>query len=85
MGANDAEIFSLLRKVGESVARIDERTERIDRDVRNNHTDHEVRIRTLERESDKRKGVVAAIVFFVSVAFQGVIWAIKHIFGGGGT
>ena len=31
MGANDGEIFSLLRKVGEGVVRIDERTERTER------------------------------------------------------
>ena len=85
MGANDGEIFSQLRKVGEVVVRIDERTERIDRDMREHHADHEARLRALERENDKRTGVVAGIVVVVSVAFQGVIWAIKHFFGDAGT
>ena len=99
MGANDHEIFSLLRKVGEGVVRIDERTERIDRDMREHHadhearlrnlelstakqTDHETRIRTLENESNKRKGIVAAIVIGVSAVFQGLAWCVKHFFGG---
>lgn len=99
MGQNDSEIFSLLRKVGEGVVRIDERTERIDRDMREHHadhearlrnlelstakqTDHETRIRTLENESNKHKGIVAAIVIGVSAVFQGLAWCVKHFFGG---
>ena len=102
MGANDSEIFSLLRKVGEGVVRIDERTERIDRDMREHHADHEARlrnlelktagndnleprIRSLEDDNNKRKGIVAAIVIGVSAVFQGLIWCIKHFFGGGAS
>lgn len=81
-GNNDAEVFSRLRVIGEAVARIDERTERMDKDARDHHQDHETRIRALERDNDKRKGVMAAIVVGVSVAFQGLAWLIKHIFGG---
>lgn len=82
MGANDSEIFSRLRQIGEVMARIDERTERMDKDARDHHQDHETRIRALERDNDKRKGVMAAIVVGVSAAFQGLAWLIKHIFGG---
>lgn len=81
-GNNNAEVSSRLRVIGEAVARIDERTERMDKDARDHHQDHETRIRALERDNDKRKGVMAAIVVGVSVAFQGLAWLIKHIFGG---
>jgi hypothetical protein len=39
----------------------------------------------LERDNDKRKGVMAAIVVGVSAVFQGLIWCIKHFFGGGAS
>ena len=57
MGENATEIFERLSRIEQGVARIDERTERHDRD----HSDHEVRIRALERDNDKRKGVMAAL------------------------
>jgi hypothetical protein len=82
MGQNDGEIFTRLREIGEGVVRIDERTQRMDADMREHHADHEVRIRTLERDNDKRKGVMAAIVIGVSAVFQGLVWCIKHFFGG---
>lgn len=34
MGQNDSEIFSRLREIGEGVVRIDERTQRMDADMR---------------------------------------------------
>ena len=71
-----------LREIGEGVVRIDERTRRMDNDMREHHADHEARIRTLERDNDKRKGVMAAIVVGVSAVFQGLIWLVKHFFGG---
>lgn len=99
MGQNDSEIFSRLREIGEGVARIDERTERIDRDMRDHHADHETRlrtlelktansddhekrIRTLEDDTNRRKGIVAAIVIGVSAVFQGLMWCFKHFLGG---
>lgn len=82
MGANDAEIFSRLRDLGEVMARVDERTKRMDEEMRDHHADHEARLRALERDNDKRKGVIAAIVFGVSIAFQGIVWVFKHFFGG---
>jgi hypothetical protein len=78
MGEN-AEIFERLSRIEQTCARIDERTERHDRD----HSDHEERIRALERESDKRKGILAALSFFSSVVGAVLAWVFKAIFGGG--
>ena len=75
MGENNAEIFQRLGKIEQTLARIDERTK--------SHGDHEERIRTLERESDRHKGVIAAVGFFGSTIGAGLMWLFKHIFGGG--
>lgn len=77
--SENAEIFERLSRIEQTCARIDERTERHDRD----HSDHEDRIRALERESDKRKGVLAALSFFSSVVGAVLAWVFKAIFGGG--
>lgn len=82
MGANDGEIFARLREIGEAVARIDERTRRIDEDMRSHHTDHETRIRGLERDGDKRKGAMA-VVGSLGGIFGGIVaWICKVIWGG---
>ena len=75
---NDAEIFSRLREIGECVARIDERTEIF----ADKHRDHEKRIRDLERESDKRKGVLAVVSSLGGIVGAGIMWLVKLIFGG---
>ena len=80
MGENATEIFERLSRIEQGVARIDERTERHDRD----HSDHEVRIRALERDNDKRKGVMAALSLFASVVGGAIVWLFKTLFGGGG-
>lgn len=77
--AAESEIFDRLSRIEQTLARIDERTATMTA----NHADHETRIRALERDNDKRKGVVAAIVVGVSAAFQGIAWLLKHLFGGG--
>ena len=77
MGEN-AEIFERLSRIEQIVARIDERTKAHD----SAHSDHETRIRSLERESDKRKGVIAALSFFSSVVGAILMWLFKSIFGG---
>ena len=84
MGENDGEIFSRLREIGEGVARIDERTARIDGDMREHHADHETRIRALERESDKRKGALAAVGSLGGAVGAAIMWLVKVVFGGGG-
>ena len=77
MGESNTEIFERLGRIEQTLARIDERTSRHE----TAHGDHEQRIRALERDNDKRKGVMAAIVIGVSAAFQGLMWCIKHFFG----
>ena len=42
-----------------------------------------LRTRALERESDKRKGVMAALSLFSSIVGGALVWLFKHIFGGG--
>ena len=74
-----AEIYERLNRIEQTCVRIDERTARHDRD----HDDHEKRIRTLERESDKRKGVVAALSFFSSIVGAVLMWLFKAVFGSG--
>lgn len=78
MGANDNEIFSRLLSIDKTVSRIDERTEQMQKTA----GDHEQRIRNLERESDKRKGLIAAVSSFGGIVGAGVMWLIKQIFGG---
>lgn len=78
MGEN-AEIYERLRGIEQTLARIDERTKA----SADKHGDHEERIRTLERDNDKRKGVVAALSFFSSVVGAVLMWLFKAVFGGG--
>lgn len=78
MPDNDAEIFNRLGRIEQGVARIDERTGQMAK----NHEDHEKRIRDLERESDKRKGMLAAVSSLGGIIGAGVMWIIKSIFGG---
>lgn len=77
MGEN-AEIFERLSRIEQIVARIDERTKAHD----SAHSDHEKRIRDLERENDKRKGMIAALSFFSSVVGAALAWLFKVLFGG---
>ena len=77
MGEN-VEIFERLGRIEQTMARIDERTSRHD----DSHNDHESRIRTLERESDKRKGVMAALSLFSSIVGGALVWLFKMVFGG---
>jgi hypothetical protein len=78
MGEN-ADIFERLRSIEQIVARIDERTKTHD----SSHRDHERRIRDLERDNDKRKGVMATLSLFSSVVGGVLVWIFKSIFGGG--
>ena len=78
MGEN-AEIFERLSRIEQIVARIDERTKTHD----SAHSDHEQRIRALERDNDKRKGMIAALSFFSSVVGAALAWLFKFLFGGG--
>lgn len=77
MGEN-AEIFERLTRIEQIVARIDERTKMHD----SAHSDHEKRIRDLERDNDKRKGMIAALSFFSSIVGAALAWIFKAVFGG---
>lgn len=79
--AESTETYERLSRIEQIVARIDERTERHDRD----HSDHEGRIRALERDNDKRKGVMAALSFFSSLVGGALVYLFKVLFGGGGN
>ena len=76
--SNDREIFDRLSRIEQTLARIDERTARHE----NDHNDHEQRIRQLERDNDKRKGIMAALSFFSSVVGGVLVWLFKVFFGG---
>lgn len=82
MGANDREIFDKLNHQGETLARIDERTERMDREWKESRSDHEGRIRRLELDNEKRKGVAAAIGAVAGLVVQGLVALFKHLTGG---
>jgi len=77
--AENAEIFERLSRIEQIVARIDERTKAHD----SAHSDHEQRIRALERDNDKRKGVMATLSLFSSVVGGALVWLFKSLFGGG--
>lgn len=79
--SDNAEIFERLNRIEQTLARIDERTSRHD----SAHSDHEQRIRALERDNDKRKGVVAALSLFSSIVGGALVWLFKTMFGGGGN
>ena len=77
--AAESEMLERLSRIEQGVARIDERTKRHAQD----HIDHEERIRALERDNDKRKGVMAALALFSSVVGSALVYLFKVLFGGG--
>lgn len=81
MGETNTEIFERLSRIEQIVARIDERTSSHSAA----HADHEKRIRALERDNDKRKGVMAALSFFSSLVGGALVYLFKVLFGGGGN
>ena len=82
MANNEPQIFGRLNIIDTTLARLDERTERMDREWKDNRSDHEVRIRTLEQENAKRKGVAAALSSIGGVVGAFAMWLLQHIFGG---
>lgn len=79
MAGNDREIFEKLTKQGETLARIDERTERMDREWKDSRADHETRLRHLEADNEKRKGIAAAIGAVATLAVNGLIALFKYL------
>ena len=79
MAGDNSEIYERLGKIEQTCARIDERTARHDRE----HDDHEMRIRELEADAARRKGIMAALSLFSSIVGGGLVWLFKALFGGG--
>lgn len=78
MGEN-SEIFERLRSIETTLARMDERTATmVTRDG-----DHEKRIKELELESAKHKGIMAVVGVIGGAVGTVAVWIIKHLFGGG--
>jgi len=74
-----SEIFDRLRRIEEMLARMDER----DKSRQDDTDDHEDRIRALELESAKRKGIMTVIATIGGVVGSVAVWIVKHFAGGG--
>lgn len=72
------EIFERLSRIEQTMARVDERT----KTMVENHSDHESRIRSLERDNDKRKGVLAVVGSLGGAIGAALVWILKAVFGG---
>ena len=79
MADNDREIFERLRAIETSLARIEASLTHITPRC----TDHEQRLRALEAESARRKGILAAVGTVGGVIGSGFAWLLKTIFSGG--
>lgn len=74
MADNDREIFEKLNRQGETLARIDERTARMDQDWQQRSADHEKRLQSLELKDAKRGGFIAGIASIASVISSALTW-----------
>lgn len=74
MADNDHEIFEKLNRQGETLARIDERTARMDHEWEQTRDNHEKRIQTLELKDAKRGGFVAGIASLASFLSSALTW-----------
>ena len=74
MADNDHEIFEKLNRQGETLARVDERTARIEKDVQTVRGDHEKRIQTLELKDAKRGGFITGIASIASLISSALTW-----------
>lgn len=74
MAENDREIFEKLNRQGETLARIDERTARMDHEWEQTRDDHEKRIQTLELKDAKRGGFITGIASLASLLSSALTW-----------
>ena len=70
---NDREIFERLRSIETSLARIEASLAHI----MPRCSDHETRLRVLEKESERRKGVLAAVGALGGLIGSGLMWLLK--------
>ena len=73
---NDREIFNRLGAIERDVAVIKERTAYL--------PDHEKRIRTLEEQSARRGGIIAALTALGSAVGAAITWLVQHFMHTGG-
>jgi len=73
------EVFRLVRDMKAEVAAQTAILERMEAD----HKDNEKRIRDLELENAKRKGIMAVIAAIGGIVGSLAVWIIKPFFGGG--
>jgi len=83
--SENTEIFERLRNIEALIARIDERTARMDREMNEHHADHEKRIRALEDKEARRGGVIAALTTIGSAVGAAITWLVHHVTAGGGA
>ena len=76
------EIYTRLNAIENLLARIDERTARMDREMNEHHADHEKRIRALEAKESRRGGVLAALTTVGSAVGAAITWLVHRITGG---
>ena len=74
MSDNDHEIFEKLTRQGETLARIDERTARMDHEWEVARNNHEKRLRVLELKEAKRGGFIAGIASLASLLSSALTW-----------
>jgi len=73
------ELFRLVRELGAEIAAQTAILQRMEKELE----DKEKRIRELELESAKRKGIMAVVAAIGGVVGSIAVWIIKHIWGGG--
>ena len=80
MGENaSSELFGLVRELKAEIAAQTAILERVEKDL----DDKEKRIRELELEGAKRKGIMTVVGVIGGAVGTIAVWIIKHLFGGG--
>ena len=74
-----SELFGLVRDMKAEITAQTAILERMEADLK----DKENRIRELELENARRKGIMAVVGAIGGVVGTVAVWIIKHIFGGG--
>ena len=74
-----SELFGLVRDMKAEITAQTAILERMESDLK----DKENRIRELELENARRKGIMAVVGAIGGVVGTVAVWIIKHIFGGG--
>ena len=82
---DSAEIYKRLNEMALTLARIDERTTRMDAEMSARNSDHENRLRSLEEKEARRGGIMTTLTAIGSALGAGITWVIHHFVGGGGS